>query len=142
MRLTGNINLIKQKRDSARHDIAIEIDKIEYITYKKDGKYHQPFDLTFELDAPIFITGDRLARKDTRHLEEGEHEFHVYDLVDGNYELNPDKQLAVTTASDFDLGQTILTFVNYSEVVPADVFNQLKSDIAKLKRQQKGKGRR
>jgi hypothetical protein len=142
MRLTGNINNIKQKRDSEHKDVAIEINKIEYVTYKKDGKYHQPFDFVYELETPLIITGDRLAKKDTKHLEEGELEFTVYDVEDDTYVLNPDKQLAVTTAYDYDLDVNLLTFVNYTVVISNEAFQQLKSEIAKAKRQHKGKGKR
>ncbi|WP_155801018.1 hypothetical protein [Pontibacter sp. BAB1700] len=42
MKLTGNILNIKNKRDDRNAGILIEVDKIEYVTYKKDGKYYQP----------------------------------------------------------------------------------------------------
>jgi len=139
MRLTGDIKKIKQKRDDQNKDIAIEVDKIEYITYKKDGKYFQPFDFTDELDIPFVLTGDLLARNISKYTEEGEHQFHVYDLVDDEYILNPDKQLLLNTAFDFDLGQMILTFVHYTITVSNEEFKQLKSNNAKSKRQQKGR---
>lgn len=142
MRLTGNINDIKQKRDSKNEGIAIEIDKIEYITYKKDGKYYQPFDFVQELDTPFIITGDQLAKINTHHLEEGELEFQVYDKVGDAYELNPDKKLAVTIAHDFDINQTLLTFVAYTVIISIEEFKKIKTASSNAKKQQKGKGRK
>ena len=139
MRLTGNIQDIKAKRDSANKGIEIQLDKIEYITHKKDGKYYQPFDFVDELDTPLVITGDCLARISNKQLEEGEYEFQVYDKVGDDYVLNPDKELALTVTYDFDSDLTILTEVYYTVTISNDEFKQLKADRSKDK---KGKGKK
>ncbi|PRY10190.1 hypothetical protein CLV24_115107 [Pontibacter ummariensis] len=138
MRLTGNLRDIKTQRDDQLQDIVLHIDKVEYLTQKKDGKYFQPFEFVDELDTPLVITGDRLSRTDTKHLEEGEHEFNVYDKVDGAYELNPNKHLSVTTEYDFDLDLTILTSVSYVVTVSNEEFTEIKQEKHKAR---KGKRR-
>ncbi|WP_114784178.1 hypothetical protein [Botryobacter ruber] len=142
MRLTGNLLDIKTKREDKNQDIQLEIDKIEYITHKKDGKYFQPFEFIDELETPLVITGDCLARNTTQPLEEGEYEFKVYDKTDDAYVLNPDKQLHVTLEHDFDSGLTILTFGTYVVTVSNEEFQQLKSERAKQKKQKKGRKNR
>lgn len=139
MRLTGNIQHIKAKRDSANIGIEIHLDKIEYVTHRKDGKYYQPFDFEDILDTPLVITGDCLARISSKQLEEGEYEFQVYDKVGEEYVLNPNKELALTITYDFDSDLTILTEVYYTVTVSNDEFKQLKSDRSKAK---KGKGKK
>jgi hypothetical protein len=139
MRLTGNLQNIKSRRDDANKDITIQVDRVEYITQKKDGKYWQPFDLDIELETPLVITGDCLARTANKHLPEGESEFNVYDKNGDEYELNPDKQLSVTTAYDFDAGLNIVTEVYYTITVSNEEFKKLKEERHKARR---GKGKR
>ena len=139
MRLTGNLQDIKSKRDSNNSGIEIQLDKIEYVTHKKDGKYYQPFDLIVELDKPLIITGDCLARIPNKQLEEGEYEFQVYDKVGDEYVLNPNKELALTITYDFDTDLTILTEVYYTVTVTNEEYKELKSEKHKAK---KGKGKK
>jgi hypothetical protein len=141
MRLSGNLQDIKRTRDDANSSIEIQVDQIEYITHKKDGRFFQPFDFLDELDSPIIITGDCLARTDNKHLEEGEHEFQVYDKIEDEYVLNPDKQLFLTTTYDFDADITILTSLDYSVTVSNEEFQQRKRDRANEKKAQKGRKR-
>jgi hypothetical protein len=142
MRLSGNLQDIKRTRDDANSTIEIQIDKIEYVTYKKDGRFFQPFDFVDELDSPLVITGDCLARTDNKHLEEGEHEFQVYDKIGEEYTLNPDKMLYLTTAYDFDVDITILTDLEYTVTVPNEDFQQIKKDRSIEKKAQKGRRNR
>lgn len=139
MRLTGNLQDIKSKRDSNNSGIEIQLDKIEYVTHKKDGKYYQPFDLIVELDKPLILTGDCLARIPNKQLEEGEYEFQVYDKVGDEYVLNPNKELALTITYDFDTDLTILTEVYYTVTVTNEEYKELKSEKHKAK---KGKGKK
>ncbi|AKD03999.1 hypothetical protein POKO110462_12725 [Pontibacter korlensis] len=139
MKLKGNLQDIKTSRDSGNKEIEIHIDRVEYLTHKKDGKYFQPFNFEDDLDTPLVITGDCLARIPNKHLEEGEYEFEVYDKVGEGYELNPNKELAVTATYDFDLDLTILTEAYYTVTVSNEEFKQIKADRHKAK---KGKGRR
>lgn len=139
MRLTGNLQDIKTKRDSNNSGIEIQLDKIEYVTHKKDGKYYQPFDLIVELDTPLILTGDCLARIPNKQLEEGEYEFQVYDKVGDEYVLNPNKELALTITYDFDTDLTILTEVYYTVTVTNEEYKELKSEKHKAK---KGKGKK
>ncbi|MBC5773027.1 hypothetical protein H8S95_03040 [Pontibacter sp. KCTC 32443] len=139
MRLTGNIHDIKAKRDDANKGIELQLDKIEYITHRKDGKYYQPFDFVDELDKPLVITGDCLARVSSKQLEEGEYEFQVYDKVGDEYVLNPNKELALTVTYDFDADLTILTEIYYTVTVSNEEFKQIKTERNKAK---KGKGKK
>ncbi|MFD2512288.1 hypothetical protein ACFSRY_00300 [Pontibacter locisalis] len=142
MKLTGNLLRIKNKRDDDNHDITLEIDKVEYITYKKDGRFYQPFDFVDELEAPILITGDRLARITGKHLQEGEHEFQVYDEVEGGFELNENKKLTATTEYDFDADLTILTSVEYTLIVSNEEFKQIKKDRSEEKKANRSRGKK
>lgn len=143
MKLKGNILNIKSKRDSNNADIELEIDKIEYITYKKDGKYHQPFDYIDELETPLILTGDCLVRDNTKHTEEGDFEFKVYDKAeDGTYTLNENKRLELSIEVDFDEGLSILSALTYTVVISNDEFQKLKSDRAKERRAKKGSHRK
>lgn len=139
MRLKGNIQDIKGKRDSNNKGIEIHLDKIEYITHRKDGKYYQPFDLVVDLDVPLVITGDCLARVSSKQLEEGEYEFQVYDKVGDDYVLNPNKELALTITYDYDADLTILTEVYYTVTVSNEEFKQIKAERQKAR---KGKGKK
>ena len=50
MKLTGDIKKITTKREYKHQDIELEIDKVEYMTNKKDGHYFQAFDYEVELE--------------------------------------------------------------------------------------------
>jgi hypothetical protein len=140
MRLTGNLSNIKTKREDSNKDIVLEIDKVEYITYKKDGRFYQPFDFLDELDQPFTITGDHLARITGKHIQEGEHEFHVFDKTEDGYTLNENKQLSLTTEYDFDADLTILTSVEYTVTVTNEDFQQIKRERSAEKKAKKGRG--
>ena len=142
MRLIGNIQNIKHSRDNRNKDIEVHISTVEYITQKKDGRFFQPFDYVDELETPLIITGDCLARTDNKHLEEGEYEFKVYDKAGEDYELNPNKYLSLSTAYDFDADVTILTSLYYTVTVSNEEFEQIRKERNKAKKQKKGKGRR
>ena len=142
MRLKGDLQRIKTKRDDGNHDIELHIDKIEYVTYKKDGRFYQPFDFVDEPDTPLTITGDQLARLTGKHLEEGEHEFLVYDKTDEGFEMNENKKLLLTTAYDFDADITILTSVEYVVTVSNEEFQQIKKDRSEEKKAKKGRSNR
>ena len=126
MKLVGNISDIKNKRDTKNAGIEVYINKVEYITYKKDGKYFQPFDYEVELDTPLVITGDRLAQTANSQPKDGEYEFSVYEIVDEEYVLNPDKQLSLSMAFVEEAGINVLTSVYYTETVSNEVFQELK----------------
>ncbi|GHA80799.1 hypothetical protein [Pontibacter akesuensis] len=142
MRLKGNLSQIKNSRDNQNVDVELYIDKIEYITNKKDGRYTQPFEFVDELDTPLVLTGDCLARVQDKHLEEGEFAYQVYDKVEGEYVLNPDKYLELTVAYDFDADLTILTAAYYTVTVSNEEFKDIKAERSKEKKQKKGKGRK
>jgi len=142
MRLVGNINHIKQQRENQNQGIELHLDKVEYITYKKDGKYYQPFDYVDELETPLVVTGDCLSRTNDTHLEEGEYKFNVYQKTGEDYILNPDISFAVTTAYDFDADTTILTSTAYVVTISNEAYRELKTDRAKARRQKKGRGRK
>lgn len=142
MRLTGNIRQIKNTRDSRNSDVAVHIDKVEYITQKKDGKYYQDFDFVDELDTPLVITGDCLALVHAKQVEEGEYEFQVFDQAGDDYELNEHKHLSLTVTYDYDDNVTILTSASYTVTVTNEEFKQMKSERSKARKQKKGKGRR
>ncbi|WP_162426006.1 hypothetical protein [Pontibacter pudoricolor] len=139
MRLKGNIQDIKTKRDSANSNIELHIDRIEYITLKKDGKYYQPFELVVDLAEPLVITGDCLARIPNKQLEEGEFEFEIYDKEDEDYVLNPDKELALTVTYDFEADLNILTELYYTVTIDNEEFKLLKAEQHKAR---KTKGRK
>jgi hypothetical protein len=142
MKLTGNILNVKNKRDDRNAGIALEIDKIEYITHKKDGKYYQPFDLMVELEEPITITGDCLARKDDKHLPEGEYDFLVYDKEGDDYVLNEDKFLSILMMYDEEDQEHFLSSVEYTVTVSNEDFKALKEEQHKLRASKKGIGRK
>lgn len=142
MKLTGNILDIKTKRDSRNAGVELQIDRVQYITHKKDGKYYQPFDFVDELDTPLVITGDCLARSATKHLEEGEYDFQVYDKTGDEYELNENKFLSVLMIYDEEEQQSILSSVEYTVTVSNDEFKQLKSERSKEQKHKKGRGRK
>ena len=141
MRLVGNISDIKNKRDSKNAGIEVYISKIEYITYKKDGKYFQPFDYEVELDKPIVITGDCLAQTSNSQPKEGEYEFSVFEKVDGDFILNPDKQLSLTMTDVEEAGISVLTSVYYTVTVSNEEFQELKRKGHKDRVAKKGRKR-
>ena len=140
MKLTGDIRKIGFKRDSKFQDIALEIDKVEYLTHKKDGHYFQAFDYEVELENPIRITGDRLAKKNLKPTEEGEIEFQVFDLIDGEYVLNENIQLEVITVYDFDEDLLILSSGYYAVTIPPKEFEALKKELEKVQAYKNRKG--
>jgi len=141
MRLAGNILDIKEKRDSRHQDIALYIDRVEYITLRKDGKYFQPFDFVDELDTPLVLTGDCLARITDKNLDEGEYAFQVYDKTDAGYALNENKHLSLSLEYDFDEQQAILSSVYYTVTVSNEEFKQIKRDRSQDMKSKKGKKR-
>ena len=142
MRLTGNLSGIKIKRDSRNQDIALQVDQIEYITYKKDGKYFQPFEFIDELETPLVLTGDCLAKSAGKAAEEDEIIFDVYDKTGDDYQLNPDKQLSVTMTYDEEADLHILRSLTYTVTVPNEEFNTIRRERANQKKQQKGRRNR
>ncbi|MDX5437187.1 MAG: hypothetical protein LPK03_08330 [Pontibacter sp.] len=143
MKLIGNIQDIKYNRENRNAGVELHISRVEYITYKKDGRFAQPFDLEIDLEEPLVITGDRLSRIQNKQLEEGEYEFEVYDLVNGEYILNPDKELSLTITYDFDTDITILSELYYTETISNEEFKELKAEhIKQKKQQQKGRGKK
>lgn len=142
MRVVGNIRQIKQQRDTGNQEVALHLDKVEYITHRKDGKYYQPFDFVEELDTPLVITGDCLALAGAKHVTEGENAFVVFDKVAEDYVLNENKQLSLTVAHDFDSDTTLVTSATYIVTVSNEEFTQLKSARNKARKQSKSrKGR-
>lgn len=139
MDLKGNIFQIKNKRDEKNKDIQIEVSQIDYITDKKDGRYYQAFEYTHQLDTPLIITGDCLARIDNKYLEEGEYDFEVYDHSPEGYLLNLNKRLSVTTEFIPEDDLTILTSVLYSVTVSNEEFNAVKNQKGINNRQRKHK---
>lgn len=139
MTLTGNILDITQKRDSRHQDIRLEVDKIEYLTSRKDGHFFQDFEYVEELDTPLVLTGDCLARTDKNFLDPGEYEFLVYDKVGEEYVLNESKQLVITMEYVEEEDLTILSSVYYSVRVSNREFEQIKKEKNREKMQKKRK---
>lgn len=139
MKLVGNIRQIKHNRDSNNQEVELHLDKVEYITHKKDGKYYQPFDFVDELDTPLVITGDCLALASTKHVAEGENAFLVFEKTGDDYELNENKHLSITVAYDYDADTTILTSATYTVTVPNEEFKQIKSDRSEARKKKKGR---
>lgn len=142
MRLTGNILNIKQNRENANKDIEVHISRVSYITLKKDGRFFQPFELEVAPETPIVITGDRLVRENYRHQEEGEFDFKVYDLQEGEYVLNEDKHLSLTIAYDEEAELHILNSLYYEVTIPNEAFEELKREQAKARKAQRKRGKR
>ncbi|WP_192821307.1 hypothetical protein [Rufibacter sp. LB8] len=125
MKIVGNIQAITPNRSSKNKNVELHIDRVEYLTQKKDGRYYQDFDYIDDLDSPLVITGDFLALATDKKLPEGELAFKVYDLVEGEYVHNPQKYLAITLFYDFDENQTILSEVDYVITLDRETFEQL-----------------
>ena len=143
MKLTGDLRKIGTKRDSKFQDISLQIKKVEYLTYKKDGHYFQAFDYEVELEEPVIITGDRLARKNLK-LPEGELHFEVYDKQGGEYVLNENVKLEVELEYDFEEDVLLLTSVYYAVTLAPKDFEFLKKELEKEKafRNRKGNKKR
>lgn len=139
MELTGNILRIKNKRDSRQQDIAIHIDRIEYITHKKDGRFYQPFAYEDILNSPLIITGDCLARAPNTDFEEEAYAFRVYDKNGDTYTLNENKHLILNLVYVEEAEQNILNSGTYSVTVTNAEFDQIKRDRSKDKKLNKGK---
>ena len=142
MKLTGDIRKIGTKREDKHQDISLEINRVEYLTNKKDGNYYQAFDYEVELDEPLIITGDRLARKHPKPGPDGELEFLIYDKVDGEYVLNENLQLEIEVAYDFEEDLLILSSVYYAETLPPKDFEALKKELEKTKAFKNRKGKK
>lgn len=142
MRLTGDIRDITQKRDSRHRDIALTVDRIEYLTSRKDGHFFQDFDYQDELDAPLVLTGDCLARSDKKLWEPGEYAFQVYDKVGEDYVLNDRKHLLVALEYIEEDDLTILRSARYSVTVSNEEFQQIKTSRNKDKMSQRKKDKR
>ena len=131
MKLTGDIRKIGTKREDKHQDILLEINRVEYVTHKKDGNYFQAFDLEVELEKPLIISGDCLAKKNLKPTEEGELIFDVYDKTDGEYLLNKNRELEIIVAYDFEEDLLILSSVYYAEILPPKEFEALKKEYEK-----------
>lgn len=142
MKVVGNILNITKQREDKNKEVEIHLDRVEYITHKKDGRYYQPFDYVDELTTPLVITGDCLARTNPIRSNEGEHEYKVYDKEeDGSYKLNENKRLVLTTIFDFDAELTILSAAEYVITVTNEEFKDIKRDRSSNNPKNK-KGRR
>ena len=139
MKLIGDIQRIKNKRDSQHQDIEIHLDQIEYITHRKDGRFYQPFEFVDVLDTPLVITGDCLSRAPKTDFEEEDHVFYVYDKTGDTYTRNENKSLTLTLIYVEEADQTILNSGTYSITVPNAEFDQIKRDRSKDKKLNKGK---
>lgn len=140
MKLVGNILDIKKDREDKNAGVEVHLDRVEYITYKKDGHYRQAFEFVDDLDTPLVITGDHLSRINPIRSNEGEHEFRVYDKAeDGTYVLNEDKSLTLTTVYDFDLELTILSAAEYTITVSAEDFKKVQREKGSKQRQNRGR---
>ena len=142
MKLIGDILRIKNKRDDQHRDIEIHIDQIEYITHKKDGRFFQPFDFIDDLDAPVVITGDYLARAPKNDFEEEDYVFKVYDKIGEDYILSENKNLVLTLIYVEEAEQTILNSGTYSITVSNDEFNQIKRERSQEKKLNKGRAKK
>lgn len=144
MTLTGNIRDITTKRDSRHRDIALQVDKVEYVTSRKDGHFYQDFDYVDVLDVPLVLTGDCLARDPKQQEEPGEYTFLVFDKVGEDYVRNEQKRLEVTMEYVEEEGLTLLTSLTYTVMVSNEEFQQIKRDRNKEKmaRKRKEKKRR
>ncbi|MFC5272260.1 hypothetical protein [Adhaeribacter terreus] len=142
MKLTGDIRKIGTKRDDKFQDISLQINRIEYITNKKDGNYFQAFDLEVELEKPLIITGDRLAKKNIKPSEEGEILFDVYDKVGDAYVLNKNLELEIIVAHDMEEDLLILSSVYYAEMLPPKEFEAFKKEYEKTTAFKNRKGKK
>jgi hypothetical protein len=128
MKVVGNIKSITPQRSTKKKAIELHIDRVEYVTSKKDGRYFQDFNYIEDLDTPLVLTGDCLALSTDKKLEEGEYEFHVYDKEGEEYVLNKDKYLYLNMVYDFDENQDILSEVDYTVTLAPEAFDQYKKE--------------
>lgn len=142
MKVVGNLKNITKNRDSNNRDVEVHVNQVEYLTSKKDGKYFQDFDYVDVLESPLVITGDCLALRTDKKLDEGEVQYHMYDLEGDEYVRNENKLLWLTMAYDFEDDVSILTEVTYSVMLTDDAFRELKKTKEREKMAQKGKGKR
>ncbi|MFB9862253.1 hypothetical protein [Rufibacter immobilis] len=142
MKVIGNIQDISTKRDSRHKNIEVYIDTVEYLTQRKDGRYYQAFSFEDELETPLVLTGDCLALTNPKKDADGDYVFKVYDLVDGEYVLNPDKTLALDWEYDFDEDLFILNSAYYSVALPNEEYKQLETQKQKEKSMKNWKGRK
>ena len=138
MTLTGNILQITSKRDNRHKDIQLLVDKVEYITSRKDGHFFQDFAYEETLDTPLRLTGDCLARAEKKYTEPGEYIFQVYDKVGEEYVLDNRKQLVVYLEYIEEEDLHVLTSLSYSITVSNAEFDQIKKE----KNREKGSGKR
>lgn len=139
MKLIGNIQHIKSKRDSNLRNIELHLERVEYVTNRKDGKYLQPFNFIDELATPLVITGDCLARIQDKGLQDGEFDFNVYDKVGDEYVLHEGKLLSILLVYDEEANQHILSSIEYTVTVSNEEFKQLKAERSKENKQKKGR---
>jgi hypothetical protein len=142
MKLTGDIRKIGTKREDKNQDISLEINRIEYLTHKKDGNYYQAFDLEVVLEKPLIITGDQLARKNIKPSEEGEIIFELYDKVGDEYVLNKNLELEIIVAYDMEEDLLILSSVYYAEMLPPKEFEAFKKEYEKTNAFKNRKGKK
>ncbi|MBA9077181.1 MULTISPECIES: hypothetical protein [Rufibacter] len=133
MKAVGNIKAITQQRSSKLANVEIHISSVQYVTSKKDGRYFQDYAYEEELETPLVITGDCLARADKNKQPEGDFEFNVYDKVDGEYVLNENKRLEVTVVYDFEEDVTIISALDYTVTLPPAEFEQFRKEREKEK---------
>lgn len=134
MKLIGELRKITARRDDKNQAIEIHIDKVEYLTHKKDGRYFQAFDFEDSFETPLIITGDCLAQSSVSEPENGEFDFTVYDKVGDEYIANKNKTLEVTTFFDEEENLTILSEIYYSETLPPAEFEKLKLEREKTRK--------
>ena len=139
MNIIGDIQRIKNKRDSRHQDIEIHIDQIAYLTHKKDGRFFQLFEYVDNLNTPLVITGDCLSRAPNTDFEEEDYAFHVYDKTNDTYTLNEHKQLTLSLVYIKEDNLTILNAGTYSVTVINAEFEQIKRNRSKDKKLNKGK---
>ncbi|RNI29185.1 hypothetical protein [Rufibacter latericius] len=142
MKVIGNILDISTQRDSRHQNIEVYLDDIEYLTSKKDGRYYQDFEYLVELETPLVITGDCLARVSGKKPQDGEYEFKVFDREGEEYVHNPAKQLFLTLEYDFDEDLIILSSAYYSVTLPNDEFEKFRTEQEKEKSRKNWKGRK
>ncbi|ALI97765.1 hypothetical protein [Rufibacter tibetensis] len=142
MKVIGNVLDITTTRDSRHKDVEVYLDSIEYLTSKKDGRYYQDFEYLEELETPLVITGDCLARVSGKKPDDGEYEFKVFDKEGEEYVHNPNKQLFLTLEYDFDENLTILSSAYYSVSMPNEEFTKFKTEREKEKSRKNWKGRK
>ncbi|GGK78573.1 hypothetical protein ACD591_09005 [Rufibacter glacialis] len=142
MKVIGNVLDITPQRDSRHQGVEVHLDTVEYLTSKKDGRYYQDFEYEVELETPLVLTGDCLARTDARKPKDGEYEFKVFDKVGEEYVLNPDKKLYLTLEYDFDDDVTILSSAYYSVTLSNEEFTKFKTEQEKEKSRKNWKGRK